>query len=118
VGLFSDGARLTNPPLRLAGDERQGRDGARRFWEEYHRTLGLARSEFEQITVNERAAGLFWTTRLQGETSGGPDVAYDGASLLVFDDQGAITRFAGYFDTRELGREIGLEGEPSRAARP
>ena len=98
--LFSDDARLENAALDLAGEERNGREGARHFWSEYRRTFKEARSDFHQITLNERAAGLFWTTR--GAGNNGQPVEYDGASLLIFDDAGRITRFRGYYDTRAL----------------
>lgn len=105
VVMFSDEARLVNAALKLAGEERHGQDGARQFWTEYRRTFGEARSEFFQVTANEQSAGLFWTTK--GTGNDGQPMEYDGVSLLVFDDAGKITLFRGYYDTRELGREVG-----------
>ena len=110
VALFSDEARLVNAALKLAGEERHGQDGARSFWTEYRRTFGEAHSDFFQITANDESAGLFWTTK--GTGNNGQPMEYDGVSLLVFDDAGKITLFRGYYDTRELGREVGASGQP------
>ncbi|HEY0734906.1 MAG TPA: nuclear transport factor 2 family protein [Herpetosiphonaceae bacterium] len=110
AGMYSDDARLVNAALKLAGQERTGQDGARQFWTEYRRTFGEARSDFYQVTVNEQAAGLFWTTK--GTGNDGQPMEYDGVSLLVFDDQGKIKLFRGYYDTRELSREVGANLQP------
>ncbi|HEY0604983.1 MAG TPA: nuclear transport factor 2 family protein [Herpetosiphonaceae bacterium] len=110
AGMYSDDARLVNAALKLAGQERTGQDGARQFWTEYRRTFGEAHSDFYQVTVNEQAAGLFWTTK--GTGNDGQPMEYDGVSLLVFDDQGKIKLFRGYYDTRELSREVGANPQP------
>ncbi|MBV9789580.1 MAG: nuclear transport factor 2 family protein [Chloroflexi bacterium] len=110
AGMYSDDARVINAALKLAGQERTGQDGARQFWTEYRRTFGEAYSEFYQVTVNEQAAGLFWTTK--GTGNDGQPMEYDGVSLLVFDDQGKIKLFRGYYDTRELSREVGANPQP------
>ncbi len=107
--LFSDDAILVNASLKLAGDERHGKQGAKDFWTEYRKTFGEAFSDFFQVTVNEQAAGLFWTTK--GTGNDGQPMEYDGVSLLVFNDEGKITTFRGYYDTRELSRSIGVEGK-------
>lgn len=104
VALYADDARLLNAALKLAGQERRGREGVEQFWREYRGTFGKARSEFFQITINEESAGLFWTTK--GTDSDGQPLEYDGVSLLVFNDQGKITLFRGYYDTRELSKQI------------
>lgn len=108
--MYSDDARVVNAALKLAGQERTGQDGARQFWTEYRRTFGEAYSEFYQVTANEQAAGLFWTTK--GTGNDGQPMEYDGVSLLVFDDQGKIKLFRGYYDTRELSREVGANPQP------
>ncbi|WP_025746023.1 nuclear transport factor 2 family protein [Kallotenue papyrolyticum] len=114
AALFSAEAELVNAALKLAGETRRGPEGARRFWSEYRRTFGTARSEFFQITINAQAAGLFWTTR--GTGNDGQPLEYDGASLLVFDEAGQIRLFRGYYDTREAGRAVGVEHQPHRQA--
>jgi ketosteroid isomerase-like protein len=104
VELFSPEARLTNASLKLAGEERSGRDGVRSFWENYQQSFQEAETEFFQLTSGERAAGLFWTTR--GRDATGEAIEYDGVSLLVFGDDGKITLFRGYYDTRELSKKV------------
>lgn len=108
AALFSPDARLTNAALELSGAERTGIEGAQSFWTQYRDTLGSVFSEFFQITVNEHAAGLFWTSK--GADQQGKPLEYDGASLLVFDDTGKISLFRGYYDTRQLDRKVGANG--------
>ena len=100
VDLFADNARITNAALQLVGKEEVGRDGATHFWTEYKRTLGECFSSFHHVTVDENAAGLFWTT--EGNGPDGNGVKYDGVSLLEFDEKGKIAFFRGYYDTRDL----------------
>ena len=103
VALFSDDAQLTNAALTLAGEQRNGHEGVQKFWTEYRGTLGKARSEFHQITANEEAAGLFWKTT--GTDAEDQPLEYDGVSLLVFDGDGKIAHFHGYYDTRQLSKQ-------------
>jgi ketosteroid isomerase-like protein len=105
VALFAPDAVLTNAALQRQGDERDGQGDVLAFWHNYRRAFGRARSEFHHITTDDSAAGLFWTTR--GTYRDGAPLQYDGVSLLEFDAQGKIARFQGYFDTRQLSREIG-----------
>jgi ketosteroid isomerase-like protein len=115
VALYSDDAHLTNAALRVAGDDRRGQDAIRHFWSEYKRTVGNAYSEFHQVTANEEAAGLFWTTRITGN-DGEQGASYDGTSLLVFDGAGKIRFFQGYYDTRELNHAMGVGPESQTPA--
>lgn len=100
VALFSDDTRITNAALRLVGKEEVGRDGATYFWSEYKKTLGGCFSTFHHVTVDASSAGLFWTT--EGNGLDGSGVKYDGVSLLEFGDDGRISFFRGYYDTRDL----------------
>jgi hypothetical protein len=103
VELFADDAHLTNAALRLTNEEKQGRDAIHSFWRDYKKSLGKARSEFSQVTVNGEAAGLFWRTEA---TNANGNASYDGATLLVFNAEGKIRHFSGYYDTRQLGKEL------------
>lgn len=105
VSLFGEDARLTN--AAMAGKELTGVDGARRFWSEYRRSFGQVRSEFSHVIVDANAAGLFWTT--EGSGNDGQRVHYDGVSLLEWSGDGKIGFFRGYYDTRELSRELGID---------
>lgn len=108
AGLFSDDARLTNAALTLAGKQHSGREGVQAFWKEYRSTFGEAYSEFYQITSSDNAAGLFWTTK--GTDNQGRPMEYDGVSLLEFDQGGKIRLFRGYYDTRQIERQVSAGG--------
>ena len=107
VSLFAADARLTNAALR--GREFNGPEGARQFWDEYRAAFGDVRSEFSHVIVDGEAAGLFWRT--EGRGRDGQPLAYDGVSLLEWSEkeEGKISFFRGYYDTRELARELGVE---------
>lgn len=105
VALFSDDAKLTNAALARTDDGYEGRDGVRTFWAEYRKQFGDVRSHFSHVTSSDDAAGLFWRT--EGTYADGAPLAYDGVSLLVFDADGKISSFRGYYDTRELNRMVG-----------
>lgn len=104
VANYSPEARLTNAALKLAGEERNGPEGARAFWEQYQNSFREASTEFFELTASERGAGLFWTTR--GTDAAGDAFTYDGVTLLIFDDAGRIVLFRGYYDTRELSKRV------------
>jgi hypothetical protein len=112
--LFADDANLTNAALKLAHEERKGREEIRAFWRDYKKTLGKSYSHFHQVIADDTAAGLFWVTK--GTDAGGhPDsVYYDGATLLTFDDVGRITFLQGYYDTRQLNQELGFRENARR----
>ncbi len=105
VALFAADAVLSNAALRLAGEERRGTAQIRAFWASYREALGTMYSEFHAVTISEDTAGLFWTTRGigEGETD---ERTYDGATMLLFNSDGKIGRFHGYYDTAQLKREI------------
>ncbi len=107
VSLFATDARLTNAALR--GREFNGPEGARQFWDEYRAAFGDVRSEFSHVIVDGEAAGLFWRT--EGRGRDGQPLGYDGVSLLEWSEkeEGKIGFFRGYYDTRELARELGVE---------
>lgn len=104
VALFSADAELSNSALRVTNTTLNGQDGATEFWRSYRRTFGEVRSEFAAVTTSDDAAGLFWTTT--GTNPQGASIEYDGATLLMFNAAGQITRFSGYYDSHELGNEI------------
>ncbi len=108
VALFADDARLTN--AALDGKELTGRDGVEKFWTEYRRTFGELRSEFSHVIADEKGAGLFWHT--EGTGNDGNPIAYDGVSLLEWSDDGKIGYFRGYYDTRKLSQEVGIDQQP------
>ena len=101
VALFDAQATVANAALDLAGDERAGAEGVRRFWADYCRSLAGAETAFHAVTVAPDAVGLFWTSRLAGAPPGG---GYEGATLLrLGPGAGAgVVAMRGYYDTRAL----------------
>ncbi len=100
VALFAADATLANSALDNKDKEMSGQDEILQFWTQYKETLGDVYSNFHHITVSEDAAGLFWTT--EGTNPAGDKVHYHGSTLLVFNPEGTIQFFRGYYDTREL----------------
>ena len=80
----------------------RGHDGLREFWTEYRKTFGEMKSTFRNVFATEEGAALEWTTE---GTSNGDAVSYDGVSILEIED-GKVSRFMAYFDTRRLTRQV------------
>jgi hypothetical protein len=102
ASLFAEGATLANPALDQTHAKRQGRDGARAFWNAYADAFTGATTEFSHVTIGDNAIGLFWTTRGGSSEPGHQPLSYAGATLLEHDDAGLITGFRGYYDTQAL----------------
>ena len=100
VALFAEDATLNNSALDSKEQTLKGREAILKFWTQYKETLGKVNSDFRQITFNDKAAGLFWET--EGTNAVGDSISYHGATLLEFSEEGQITHFRGYYDTREL----------------
>lgn len=100
VHLFDDSAMLINSALKLSGKPMQGRAAIETFWQDYRRHFQQAKSEFYRVTSGEDSVGLFWTTK--GIRNDGQPISYDGASLLVVNQDARIIEFRGYYDTRSL----------------
>ncbi len=80
----------------------RGHDGLREFWTEYRKTFGEMKSTFRNVFATEDGMALEWTTE---GTSNGEDVSYDGVSILEIED-GKVSRFMAYFDTRDLTPQV------------
>lgn len=100
VGLYATDATLANSALDNKNREMNGTDEVLQFWTQYKETLGQVFSQFHHITVSDDSAGLFWTT--EGTNPAGDKVHYHGSTLLVYNSEGMIQFFRGYYDTREL----------------
>ncbi|GIZ51369.1 nuclear transport factor 2 family protein [Noviherbaspirillum aridicola] len=100
VEMFAEDAELSNPVAERNGRAYRGRDAVERFWREYRHLFREVHSEFVDVTAGDHSAGLFW--RSNGVDASGARLEYEGVSLLVFDDQGKIRRFRGYFDSNSL----------------
>lgn len=91
VELFADDAELSN----LTHAER-GRDGARKFWEDYRSAFGSVRSEFTAVTVGDGGAALEWAS--DGTLPTGAPIRYRGVSVLEVDGD-RVRRFRTYYDS-------------------
>ena len=100
--MFADDGVLENPSS--GAGHFVGPDGARRFWSEDRGLFGEVRSEFRNVLQTDDRAAMEWTRH--GTRDGGEEISLSGVSLLELRD-GRIARFAAYFDTRELPRELG-----------
>lgn len=94
TAVFADDVELNRPET---GQQLRGHDGARTFWEEYLAQFDSVRSTFSRVQDGEVGV-LEWTSEAQ--LAGGSDITYTGVSLLDFDEQGQVRRFATYYDTR------------------
>jgi ketosteroid isomerase-like protein len=91
---FADDVVLLRPE---PGGQEQGADGARRFWQAYLDQFTSIGSTFGRLVDAERYAELEWVS--EGTLRTGRDISYAGVSLLEHDDEGAVVRFATYYDT-------------------
>jgi ketosteroid isomerase-like protein len=94
VSRFAADAVLLRPE---PGGQETGQDGARRFWQAYLDMFDTIRSTFGRIVDAERYGELEWVS--EGRLRTGRDITYAGVSLLEHDDDGAVVRFATYYDT-------------------
>jgi len=79
------------------GGEEHGPDGARRFWQAYLDQFETIGSSFGRLVDAEQYGELEWVS--QGRLGTGRDISYAGVSLLEHDGEGAVVRFATYYDT-------------------
>ena len=97
VAVFAEDVELYRPETQQRLD---GTSGARAFWQQYLATFDTVRSDFSRV-VDGEVGVLEWTST--GQLAGGADISYTGVSLLDFDGDGLVTRFATYFDTQAFG---------------
>lgn len=91
---FADDTRLLRPEV---DQEVTGTDGAREFWQQYLGQFSDIASSFDRVTGSGDLGVLEWTST--GTLTAGAAISYRGVSLLDFDDQGKVSRFATFFDT-------------------
>ncbi len=94
VRIFTDDAELLRPEQRSG---QSGSAGAKAFWQAYLDQFETIGSTFGRLVDAERYAELEWVS--EGTLRTGRDISYAGVSLLEHDDEGAVVRFATYYDT-------------------
>lgn len=96
--VFADDVELHRPQQ---GQAMQGSQGAQEFWQQYLAQFDTVRSTFSRVVDSGDLGVLEWSSegqRASGDSSGG-DISYAGVSILDFDGEGRVRRFATYFDT-------------------
>jgi ketosteroid isomerase-like protein len=101
AAVFAPDAELLRPEQR--GGE-SGQEGVRAFWQAYLDQFGQISSSFSRVVEAGDLGELEWTSR--GTLGSGREVEYQGVSLLEFGEDGAVTRFATYYDTAALASRI------------
>ncbi len=91
---FADGVRLVRPE---PGNDEEGLEGARRFWQTYLDQFEEVSSDFSRVVEAAALGELEWVST--GKLRTGRPVSYAGVSLLEHDDDGKVVRFATYYDT-------------------
>ncbi|WP_197321090.1 nuclear transport factor 2 family protein [Saccharomonospora sp. NB11] len=92
--LFAPEPELVRPQV-VTGDDEAG--DVTRFWDRYRSPFTEVTTEFTQVSEADDLGVLEWVSR--GTLTSGRPIEYRGTSLLYFDDEGRIRRFATYFDT-------------------
>lgn len=99
AGLFDANCEIGNVTL---SETFRGPDAARKFWTNYHETLGRVRSKFRNKIVNDKTTALEWRTE---GSANDHEINYEGVSILETNGE-KITRFFAYFDPGKLGRQM------------
>ncbi|MGY1785207.1 nuclear transport factor 2 family protein [Geodermatophilus sp. SYSU D00698] len=102
VDLTGDDAEL----MKLNQDhEARGRDGARRFWEDYRNVFGDLETTFTSRSVGETTAALEWESR--GTLRNGKPFTYRGVTVIEGDgsDDGLLTGVRTYYDSAAFLQE-------------
>ncbi len=96
VDLTSDDAELVK--LNQTHEAR-GRDGAKRFWEDYRHVFGELETTFTHTTVGEDRAALEWESR--GTLRNGKPFSYTGVTVIDGDggDNAVVTGVRTYYDS-------------------
>ncbi len=92
--LFAGEPTLLRPEVDKSGSS--GSDPAR-FWEDYKAQFSAISTEFTEVQEGAELVTLEWSS--SGQLSTGRDIDYRGVSILSFDDEGRVRRFATYYDT-------------------
>jgi ketosteroid isomerase-like protein len=90
---FAEDAELTRPEA----DRSDSETDAAAFWDAYLAQFDSIQTSFAAVEEAGDRGILEWLST--GSLSTGRDVDYRGVSLLTFDDDDKVSRFATYYDT-------------------
>ena len=90
---YADNAELTRPEA----DRSDSESDPSAFWDAYRTQFDTITTSFSAVDEAGDRGILEWTST--GSLSTGRDIEYHGVSLLTFDDDDKVSRFATYYDT-------------------
>ena len=90
---FASGAELTRPEA----DRGDSETDASTFWEAYRAQFDGIETTFSAVDETGDRGVLEWSST--GSLASGRDITYRGVSLLTFDGDDKVARFATYYDT-------------------
>ena len=90
---FAEGAELSRPEA----DRSDSETDASKFWDAYLAQFDTIETSFSAVDEAGDRGVLEWQS--SGSLSTGRSIDYRGVSLLTFDDDDKVSRFATYYDT-------------------
>jgi len=93
VELFNDEAELSN---LIISEPITGREGIRRFWQEYLNQFQQISSHFVSVIENDTTSVLEWVS--EGTLKTAEPIKYRGVTLLKI-ESGKIRNFRSYYDS-------------------
>jgi ketosteroid isomerase-like protein len=97
AAVFTEDAEMSRPERQQTQPNQQD---VSTFWLAYLEQFHDIRSDFHRIAEGGNLGELEWEST--GTLESGQAVSYTGVSLLTFNDEGKVTRFATYYDTSAL----------------
>ncbi|HEY6740537.1 MAG TPA: nuclear transport factor 2 family protein [Actinopolymorphaceae bacterium] len=91
---FADNAELVRPEVSKSAVSAHD---LTEFWNRYLSQFSHVRTDFTRVDESGRIAVLEWVSN--GRLAAGRDIEYRGVSLLTFDGNDEVRRFATYYDT-------------------
>jgi ketosteroid isomerase-like protein len=96
VEMFADDAEVTNIALK---EPFRGREGARRFWDDYLKIFDRIGSNFTRVTEGGGTAVMEWEA--EGALRQGRPIRYCGVSIIETDG-GRVKKFRSYYDSAQF----------------
>lgn len=90
---FADSVTLFRPEVK----HQEGESDPQAFWKAYRDQFSDISTEFTHVAEAGDIAMLEWEST--GTLTTDRPISYRGVSLLTFDDDGKVSRFATYYDT-------------------
>lgn len=101
AGLFSADAHFEDPvgtPVLI------GREGVTKFYGRLKRAWASLKMSPQDVFVRGSEAAVRWAAT--GQSATGKDIAFGGINVFSVDDDGQITRAAGYWDMEDVIKQM------------